>query len=221
MIDFLVFYFSLPIIFLSVNSLLFVILALKTKMKTHLILMVYLLVILGVQTYASWLAYNGIYNLHISHFYFILQFIVLGFFYHIICTNPIQKKLIKYSLIVCLLILGIQYTIAPETYFKFNNLEIFLTSYLLIVFSLFHFYNLLSAKQTFLFFNIGLFIYLFGSTVLFLVGNLSLITDINSINVDINNILYVIFHILIFTEWIQLYFKKDRSKPKKVTYGVR
>tara|TARA_R110000850_G_scaffold268138_1_gene399460 strand:- start:55255 stop:55917 length:663 start_codon:yes stop_codon:yes gene_type:complete len=220
MIEFLEFALFLPNMFLCVNVLLFVLLTVKTKKKTHTILMVYLLAILGVQLYSAWLAFKGSYNLHISHFYFIIQFLVLGYFYYIICTQRLQKNLIKYSMTVCLLILGIQYGIAPETYFKFNNLEIFLTSYLLIVYALFHFYNLLSAKKSFLFFNIGLFFYLFGSTVLFLVGNLSAVIDIKSINFDINNILYFIFQLFVFMEWIQLYFKKENSNPKKLNHGV-
>ncbi len=181
--------------------------------------MVYLWAIVGVQFYSTWLAYNGDYNLHISHFYFVIQLLVLGYFYYIICIPRVQKKVIKYSIILCLLTLAIQYAIAPETYFKFNNLEIFLTSYLLIIYTLFHFYNLLSAKKSFLFFTIGLFFYLFGSTVLFLMGNLSSIIDIKAINFDINNILYIIFQLLIFMEWAQLYFKKENN-PKKVTHGI-
>jgi hypothetical protein len=151
MIDFLEFALFLPNMFLCVNALLFVILAAKTKKKTDIILMVYLLAILGVQLYSDWLAFNGNYNLHISHFYFIIQFLVLGYFYYCICIQSLQKKLIKYSMILCMSILGIQYSIIPETYFKFNNLEIFLTSYLLIIYTLFHFYNLLSEKKHFYF----------------------------------------------------------------------
>lgn len=222
MIEFLKYALYLPpILLLSINALLFVLLAAKTKKKTHTILMVYLLAIFGVQMYSAWLAFNGNYNLHVSHFYFVFQLIILGYFYYIISIQTLQKNLIKYSLILCLLILGVQYAITPETYYKFNNLEIFLTSYLLIIYTLFHFYNLLSAKKTFLFFNIGLFFYLFGSTVLFLLGNLSGIIDIKAINFDINNILYIIFQAFIFIEWIQLYFKKERNKTKKVTHGVR
>lgn len=220
MIELLEFIFFLPNMFLFVNALLFVILAVKTKKKTHTILMVYLLVILGVQLYSASLAFNGNYNLHLSHFYFILQFLILGYFYYCICIQSLQKNLIKYSMILCMFILGIQYSISPETYFKFNNLEIFLTSYVLIIYTLFHFYNLLSAKKTFLFFNIGLSFYLFGSTVLFLVGNLSSVIDIKAINFDINNILYVIFQMFVFVEWIHLYFKKEKLNLKKVIHGV-
>lgn len=220
MIEFLVYFFSLPIIFLCINTFLYVLLALKTKKKTHVILTVYLLTILGVQLYSIWLSFNGIYNLHISHFYFILQLLLLGYFYYSFCVPTFQKSIIKYSISVCILILGIQYAISPETYFRFNNLEIFLTSYLLIVYALFHFYNLLSEKKSFLFFNIGLFIYLFGSTVLFLLGNLSTIVDIKSINFEINNILYIIFQLFVFMEWFQLYFKKEKVNPKQVTHGV-
>lgn len=220
MIEFLKYSLYLPIILSSINWLLFGVLSAKTKKKTHTILMIYLMTIFGVQIYSAWLAFNGNYNLHISHFYFILQLLLLSYFYYTICTQQIQKILIKYSTLVCFIILSIQYIIHPETYFKFNNLEIFLTSFLLIVYTLFHFYNLLSAKKSFLFFNIGLFFYLFSSTVLFLVGNLLVILDIGSINFDINNILFIIFQVFVFMEWIKLYFKKEISKSKKVTHGI-
>ncbi len=219
MIEFLVYFFSLPILILCVNTLLFMVLALKTKKRTHLILMIYMLVILGVQLYSIWLAFQGNYNLHISHYYFILQFILLGYFYYSICVQKLQKKLISFSMVICILILAVQYAVTPEMYSKFNNLEIFLTSYLLIIYALFHFYNLLSAKKTFLYLNIGVFMYLFGSTVLFLAGNLSAIIDIK-INFDINNILYIIFHLFIFMEWVQLYFSKRSLKLKKSVNGI-
>jgi len=215
MIEFLVFAFSLPNLFLFINLILFILLAVKTKQKTHKIITVYLLVIVGVQFYSAWVAFNGNYNLHISHYYFVFQLLLLGYFYHTICVNNLQKKIIKYSILVCLLILGIQYAIIPEIYFKFNNLEIFLTCYLLIIFTLFHFYNLLSEKKIFLYFNMGVFIYLFGSTVLFLLGNLSVVIDLNAINFDINRILFFIFHLFITMEWIQLYFNKKKATLKK------
>jgi hypothetical protein len=214
MIEFLVYFLSLQRLFLCINALLFIFLVSKTKTKTHRILMFYLLTILCVELYATWLAFNGIHNLHISHFYFVFQLIILGIFYYTICTPSFQKSFIKYSMTGCLLILAIQYTITPETFFKFNNLEIFLTSYLLIIYALFHFYNLLSSKKTFLYFNIGLFMYLFGSTVLFLLGNLSLFVDIKGINFDINRLLLIILHLFILIEWFHLYFAKEITNKK-------
>lgn len=211
---------TLPVFLLYLNSLLFVFLAIKTKNKTHVVLMVYLLTISVVQTYSAWLAFSGTYNLHISHFYFVLQLIILGYFYYIICVLPIQKKIIKYSLVLCLIVLGIQYSIVPDMFYKFNNLEVFLTSYLLIIYALFHFYNLLTTKKSFLFFNTGVFLYLFGSTVLFLLVNLSLVIDINAINLNFNLRLYAVFQLLIFIEWIRLFFNKVTFIPKKVVHGI-
>jgi hypothetical protein len=105
----MVFAFSLPNLFLFINLILFILLAVKTKQKTHKIITVYLLVIVGVQFYSAWVAFNGNYNLHISHYYFVFQLLLLGYFYHTISVNNLQRKIIKYSILVCLLILGIQY----------------------------------------------------------------------------------------------------------------
>jgi hypothetical protein len=220
MIEYLNHFFSIYNQLLCLNFLLFVLLAIKTRKKTHLILMVYLLVIVVIQFYSGYLAFQGIHNTHISHFYFVLQFLILGYFYYNIFNQTFQKNIIKYSMILCLLILGVQFAIYPEMYFKFNNLEIFLTSYLLIIYSLFHFYNLLSAKKSFLYFNIGVFFYLFGSTVLFLLANLSIVVDLKGINAILNKVLFLFYHIFIFTEWTQLYFKKEKSNPKKMTHGI-
>lgn len=220
MIEYLNHFFSIYNLLLCLNFLLFGILAIKTRQKTHVTLMVYLLVIVVIQFYSGYLSFQGIHNTHISHFYFILQFLILGYFYYNIFNQTFQKNLIKYSMIFCLFILGVQYAIYPEMFFKFNNLEIFLTSYLLIIYSLFHFYNLLSAKKYYLYLNIGVFFYLFGSTILFLLANLSIVVDLKGINAILNIVLFLFYHIFIFIEWTQLYFKKEKSNPKKVIYGI-
>jgi len=173
--NFLKFAASVSTVVLTVNSVLFTWLAIKTKIKVYSILALYLISIFIIQNYSAWLAFNGINNIFGSHYYFVLQLLWLAYFYYEICNLQIQKKIIRYSVIGCLIVLFIQYTLKPELYFTFNELEVFLCSYLLIIYALFHFYNILGTGKKFLFFNIGLFVYLFGSTILFLAGNLNLI----------------------------------------------
>lgn len=218
--NFLKFSFSASTVLLIINVALFVWLAIKSKFKVHIILALYLVTIFIIQIYGAWLAFNGIYNLFGSHYYFILQLLWLSYFYYEICRLPVQKKIIRYSVIGCLIVLAIQYSLKPELYFTFNELEVFLCSYLLIIYALFHFYNLLGAKRKFLFFNIGLFVYLFGSTILFLVGNLNLILNLGNINTELNRLIYTIFQLFILTEGIYIFFTLNAINIKsKLIHG--
>ncbi|WP_245892150.1 hypothetical protein [Flavobacterium pallidum] len=106
------------------------------------------------------------------------------------------------GLATVLLALSIQYTLIPGLFFKFNLFEIFLTSFTLIIFSTFHFYNLLNQKKEFYYINSGILVYLFGSTVLFLTGNLvsSLSSEVNTITWTLNAFLYVIYQLFVLVE---------------------
>jgi hypothetical protein len=202
--DFLKFASNFSTVVLTINMVLFTFLAFKSKEKTIIILALYLMTIFCVQNYGAWLAFNGINNLFGTHYYFILQLLWLAYFYHEICSLPVQNKIIRYSILGCLIVLAIQYGLKPELYLKINELEVFLCSYLLIIFALFHFYNLLGTGKKYLFFSIGLFVYLFGSTILFLVGNLNLILNLNRINSELNRWLYSVFQLLVLFEAISL-----------------
>jgi hypothetical protein len=195
-------------------------LAIKTKIKVHIILSLYLINIFVVQNFAVWLAFNGINNFFGSHYYFILQLLWMAYFYHEICKLPIQKKSIRYSVIACLIILAIQYSLKPELYFKFNELEVFLCSYLLIIYSLFHFYNILGSSRNYLFFNIGLFVYLLGSTTLFLVVNLHLILNLNKIDSYLNEWIYAVFQLFVLIEGVyQLHTHNIINLKSKLIHG--
>ncbi|TPV33423.1 hypothetical protein FJ651_10070 [Paucihalobacter ruber] len=218
--DFLKFAASPSTVLLTINTILFAWFALKTKIKVYSILALYLATIFIIQNYGAWLAFKGTNNLFGTHYYFILQLLWLAYFYHEICKLQIQKKIIRYSVICCLIVLAVQYSLKPELYFKFNELEVFLCSYLLIIYALFHFYNLLGAKRKFLFFNIGLFVYLFGSTILFLVGNLNLILKLDSINTELNKLIYTIFQLFILAEGIYIFYMLNAINVKsKLIHG--
>ncbi|WP_230729108.1 hypothetical protein [Flavobacterium sp. EDS] len=138
---------------------------------------------------------------------------MLGLFYFNLITDKFQKKVIKITAILALLSLAIQYSIRPDLFFKFNLYEIFITSFLLLIFATFHFYNMLNGKKMFYYINIGIILYLFGSTILFLVGNLSVTLSSKYYKVPsrINYILYVIFQLFILVEWKRSFYKKDEA----------
>ncbi len=171
---------------------------------------------LVIQLGSYLLAHNGINNLFLSHFYFGLQYVFLSFFFLSILTNDFQKKVVKFMLAFCLILFSIQYTIKPELFFKFNMLEIFVTSILVIIYATFHLYNLLNERKKYYFITIGILIYLFGSTSVFLVGNLSILlsTKYEFASVWYLNVyLYVIYQLIIMYEWKVSFYK---PKPLQV-----
>lgn len=216
LINFVKFGATTSTVLLMINIILFSFLAVKTKVHLHFIIVMYLLTIFIIQNYGGWLAFKGVHNLFGTHYYFILQLLWLAYFYYKICDSEYQKKIIRFSTLGCLIILAFQYALKPELYYMYNELEIFLCSYLLIIFSLFHFYNKLGTNKKFIFFNIGLFVYMFGSTVLFLLGNLAIFLTLGKITVELNKIMYTLFQLFILTEWIHIVyeFKPIKFKPK-------
>ncbi len=154
-------------------------------------------------------------NLFLSHFYFILQFIILSLFYYHLLKENFQKKIIVINLTLCLSLLFMQYAINSKVFYQFNLLEIFITSLPLIIYATFHLYNLLNEKKEFYYINIGLLIYLFGSTIVFLSSNLLL--SLNSehafkVILKLNVYLYVVYQLFILYELVTVYVIKKSQK---------
>ncbi|WP_397364468.1 hypothetical protein [Olleya sp. R77988] len=151
-------------------------------------------------------------NLFLSHFYFILQFVFLSLFYRELFT----KKQIRYLHIVSTLVITtliIQYTNRPSLFYKFNLLEILITSLPLVIYSVIHLYNSLTKPGKYMYINAGVLIYLTTSTLIFILGDF-LASQKGVMSVKgiwfINKILYVGYLILICIEW-----KKNLWKTKK------
>lgn len=194
---------------LLINFIVFAI-GLSKKQKCYLIFTAYLFLILCIQVITLVLRKLGLNNLFLSHFYFIGQFIMLSLFYYNLMADKVQKRVVKIASAIALLSLAIQYSISPDLLFKFNLYEIFITSFLLLIFATFHFYNMLNSKKEFYYINIGIMMYLFGSTILFLVGNLSVMLSSEYYKVPsrINYFLYAIFQLFILVEWKKSFYKK-------------
>lgn len=182
--------------------------------KAYSIFTWYLGIIFLVQISSMTLKKLGINNLYLSHFYFIGQFILLSLFYINILKEELQKKIVKVCLILVLSALAIQYVNDFSLFLKFNLFEIFITSISLILYATFHFYNMLNEKKEFYFINMGILFYLFGSTILFLVGNLTIVLSpkMNKITWILNSILYILYQIFILVEWKKSFSKKRAFK---------
>ena len=155
---------------------------------------------LVIQLMALFMSTMNMHNLFLSHFYFIIQFVMLSFFFMNILIEKFQKKIIAINLFLCSIFLLIQYAIDWRSFFRFNTFEIFITSLPLIVYATFHLYNLLNEKKEYYYTTIGILLYLFGSTVVFLTSNL-LMTFHSEWSFkaifDLNIYLYVVYQLLI------------------------
>ncbi len=142
------------------------------------------------------------------------KFILLSLFYLQLVKDQFQKKAINIALVLVLLTLIIQYAVKPDLFFKFNLYEIFITSFLLIIYATFHFYNMLDEKKEFYYINMGILLYLFASTILFLIGNLTVnfSKQFNMITWTLNAALYVIYLLFMLYEWKVSYFKGKKHK---------
>lgn len=113
----------------------------------------YITIICTIQIVAFVYAHFKKNNLYLKHFYFIIQFVVLSLFFGELFTRT-QKKVISCILVIIILILGIQYYTTPILFYRFNNLEIFITSIPLIVYSIVHLYNSLNKPPKYMYINI-------------------------------------------------------------------
>lgn len=142
-------------------------------------------------------------NLFLVNVFFTGQMILLGLFYHSILKVKVQKQFIKVSLILALCLLIIQFVNMPDEFLKFNLFGITLTSLLIVVFALLHFYNLLTENKTYYYTSMGVIIYLLSSTVLFIIGNLTsnLSNDVKYLSWMVNAFLNVVYYLFIMYEW--------------------
>lgn len=179
--------------------------------KAYKIFILYLVIIFCIQISGSVLAYHKANNLFLSHFYFIGQFVLLSFFFLAVLKKESQKKIVKIGLALGLLTLAIQYSSDTNLFYKFNLFEIFITSFLLIVYATIHLFNMLGEEKKFYYITLGLLIYLYGSTGLFLTGNLmeKISPSLNKIIWILNVILYAVYQLFILVEWKKNYYKKE------------
>ncbi|MGO4820917.1 MULTISPECIES: hypothetical protein [unclassified Flavobacterium] len=88
--------------------------------------------------------------------------------------------------------------------------EIFVTSFLVIIYAVMHFYNMLNDKKEYYYINIGILSYLSGSTILFFVGNLTaeLSPKISLLTWTLNAFLLIVYYLLIVYDWNKNFSKK-------------
>ncbi len=181
------------------------------KEKANVFLVSYLAFIFLIQISMEILYSLKMNNLFLVNSFFIGQMILLGLFYNSILHIKVQKQFVKISLVLALLVLTMQFIKTPEEFLKFNLFEITLTSLLIVVFALIHFYNMLTENKTYYYVNMGIMIYLLSSTVLYIIGNLTSVlnNDVKYLSWQLNAFLNIVYYLFILYEWKVSFSKKE------------
>ena len=198
------FFEYLSIILVVINAGLYAWSSKKYKLpKTTNILTLYVLIACIIQITQFVLAKLLIHNLFLSHFYFILQFILLSLFYKEL-LNEKQSVIVKRTMFIVLLALSIHFVFNAELLVRFNVFEAFITSLPIIIYAVIHKYNSLSKTYEYKYVNTGILVYLSTSALIFILGDyLSSLqkSDLLAKIWFINKVLYVGFLLLILIEW--------------------
>ncbi|WP_435579137.1 hypothetical protein [Gilvibacter sp.] len=151
-------------------------------------------------------------NIFISSIYTVVQLILLSLFY----GELIKNRLIYVFAGVLLCFMLVQYAMDPSLFFRYNSIGISLSQALLIGYSLIYFYRSISAKTPFIIVNVGVFIYLICSTLIFASGNLQyeLSQQGYLLLLNLNIVFYLLFQCLVTFEWYTNY--RTRKATKKL-----
>jgi hypothetical protein len=163
-------------ILLSVNILLLIIVNVKSiarhpkhVSRSMILLMLLLIGTLYIEIFSSYLASQHIPNLHLTHYYTIGQFFILSMIYY--------RQLKKFQLVVpigVVLFSGIliyQLIESKIVYNEFNTSGFLVSACVLISFAFFYYLEHITEKRYWDTFNVGLFLYLGGSSIIFLTMN--------------------------------------------------
>jgi hypothetical protein len=157
--------------------------------------------------------YYGIRCFFISNIFLIGQFFFLSYFYYSILKNKLQRKVIQIAAYIIPLLLAIQYAFDYKIFLKFNLFEIYTISFFIIMYVIFHFYEMLSSDKYYFYYNsIATLIYQLGCVILFSTGNLFLAHNLklSLFTFDLHSILSIFTHIFSFLAWNQFYNSKNK-----------
>jgi len=165
-------------------------------------------IILCIDWLNTALAWWRINNLLLSHCYFIGQFLLLSRFYYILFKSGPQKRLLITTTSLITILNVINLSLFTKNLFAFSHFEVFTCSFPIIVYAAIHFYNMLDGDKRFYYSNAGVMAYIFGSTVIFLSGNLINELKINDDYIRItNSLMYIGYQVLIFVDLKKSYLR--------------
>jgi len=173
------------------------------KEKANVFFVLYLAFITILQFCMELMYHLRMNNLFFVNIFFVGQMVLLGLFYHSILKLKTQRLFVKLGLGLALLVLAVQFMMDYSQFLKFNLLEIVITSLLVVFFALMYLYNMLTDTRQYYYITIGLIIYLLVSTVLFLVGNLTvgLSDDLKYLTWRLNAFFVLTSYLFVLYEW--------------------
>lgn len=179
-------------------NLFYLIILLKHLRRSMILLMVLLVGILFIDLASSYLAVRKIPNIHLTHYYTIGQFFIVSAIYY--------KHLKKFQLVVPIgvaLFSGIliyQLLTSKIVYNELNISGFIASACVLTAYAFFYFIEHISIKRYWDTFNVGLFLYLGGSSIIFLTMNSwQDLVRWNDIIWTVNASLAVLFQVFIAT----------------------
>lgn len=189
--------------FLLLNTILFLF-GLQNKNEKEHLLTVYLTLLFTVEFFCHIIGWtNPGNNLFLSHYYFNIQFIILSIVFYRLFENAFLKKIILFNLFAILGIVLYTYIDNPGLYYKFNPLEIILTTTALSLYTLLYLLKTIHRSGKYYYFFIGLLLYLTNSVFIFLSGN-SETVFLEDPYIDIwifNSVFYILYQAFIFKNW--------------------
>lgn len=191
------------LLFLLLNTLLFIF-GLQNKNEKERILTAYLTLLFTIELFCHIIGWtNPGNNLFLSHYYFNIQFILLSIVFHRLFENAFLKKTILFILLIILGIILYTYIDNPGLYYKFNPLEIILTTIALSLYTLLYLLKTIHHSGKYYYLFIGLLLYLTNSVFIFLSGN-SETVFLEDPYIDIwifNSVFYILYQAFIFKNW--------------------
>lgn len=150
-------------------NVIYLIYLIKHLTKSMILLMVLLVGVLSLEMAIHHMANNDIPNLHLSHYYALGQFFLLSMIYY--------QHLNKFQLVVPIGValfssfLIYQLLDSQIVYNEFNTTGFLVSACTLIIYAFFYYIEHISVKRYWDSFNFGLFLYLGGSSIIFLTMN--------------------------------------------------
>ena len=198
------------VFFLILAFLLFVV-KFKKQNKAYKIFTVYLAIISCCEIYyrVSYLFTKN--NIPVTHLDTLVQFLLLSWFFAEFIANQHKKRAIQIGGILVPLLFVIKFALNPKLLLKYDDYETFVTSMILVVYGTNHLYNMLNETKKFYYVTVGMLIYMVGSIVIVLTGNILIaLNDLKMYNKIwiFNNLFYLAFQIFVLYEWYKTYYKK-------------
>ncbi|WP_290671523.1 hypothetical protein [Kordia sp.] len=185
-----------------------------SKDLTYKYFAIYLILMAVNQSFVTIFFELEIDNTFLANTFMIAQFILLSLFYYAIFEMQNRRKYILIILIIVSIILGVQYIWTPNLFFNYNTIGIIATSSILISYAITYFFYYIGDKELKLYLvNSGILIYLLGTILIFSIANvgLKIARDIEVALWILNAFIYLVFQVIITTQWFV-----DRKRKKNI-----